>query len=347
MSNIEIELLSLHQLDVTSNKIEKITIDIKKETIIKYVETLIDEILESPNKRLYTFKQGKTEVKNSIPDIISHNDNIEEILLNNARRLLDKEVKTDLNLQKTLGVKVQRGSLMHIHFKQGENDNLLICKVEHDEIINERSFEINRGLNTKKKVYKAFLYYLGNENRNEEIYLNDKNESKYWWDDFLELNQVKTDEDNTEKSIDKIISVVTTSTRKQEFEFDRTILRNSIIGYYRNHKQFNFTDLKELVFDKYTPFNNDFPIQKIGEKLDLLTNDDSFDKQFTIVKEKIGKRKKQVIKVGPGLTLKVEEFVNNLETIFKPYSKNGDIGMIILTDEAYNYARQNVKPDNK
>ena len=33
MSNIDIKLLSLHQLDVSSNKVEKITIDVKKETI--------------------------------------------------------------------------------------------------------------------------------------------------------------------------------------------------------------------------------------------------------------------------------------------------------------------------
>lgn len=342
MSEIDIQMLSLHQLDVSSNKIEKIIIDVKKETILGYVVNLIDEILESPNKRLYKFKNGQTEIKNSLPFIIDKVDNFDDILLSNAKRLLEKEVNTDRLLQKTLGVKVQRGSLMQIHFKQGKGDNFLICKVEHDEIINEKSFELNRGLNTKKKIYKAFLYYQKNEDRNEEIYLNDKNESKYWWDDFLELEQVKTDEDNTEKSIDKIISAISSSSRKKEYEFDSTILRNSVVGYYRNNRHFNFSDLMTSVFDIYTPFNEKFPLEKVTDKLNKLKSDDSFDKQFTIVTKKIGKRKKQTIKIGPGISLKVEEFVNNLDTVFKPYSQNGENGMIILTDEAYNYVRDNV-----
>jgi len=346
MSSIDIELLSLYHLDVSSNKVEKTNINITKETIVNYVDSLIKEILDSPNRRLYKFKDGNTQIKSSIPDIIAQKEDYEKLLFHNAERLLDKEVKADAKLQKTLKVQVQRGSLMQIHFKQGENDNILICKVEHDEILNEKSFEIDRGLNTKKKVYKAFLYYLPNDNRHGEIYLNDKNESKYWWDEFLELNQIKTDEENTEKSIDKIISTIASSSRKKEFEFDMTILRNGVVGYYRNNKQFNFSDMLDNLFDDYSPFNKNFPIKRIKEKLNNLTDDSSFDKQFTIIKDKIGKRKKQTIKVGPGLFLKVEEYVNNLDSIFKPYEVQGEHGMLILTDEAYNYAKENAKKNN-
>ncbi|MGC1472955.1 MAG: hypothetical protein WA775_10210 [Psychroserpens sp.] len=346
MNNIVIELLSLYHLDVSSNKLEKTNISLKKETITNYIDSLIEEILDSPNKRLYLFKDGSTEVKNSVSKIITKAEDHDRVLLNNAKRLLEKEVKTDKKLQKTLGIKVQRGSLMQIHFKQGKSDNLLICKVEHDEILNEKSFEINRGLNTKKKVYKSFLYYLPNENRQGEIYVNDKNESKYWWDDFLELDQVKTDEYNTEESIDKIITAISSTTRKREFEFDNTILRNSVVGYYRNNKQFNFSDLIESVFENYTPIRDKYPLGRVKNKLDKLIEDDTFDNQFTIVPNKIKKRKKQTIKVGPGLVLKIEEFVNNLETVFKVYDKAGEHGMIILTDEAYNYVRGNVRKDN-
>ena len=347
MSEIDIKLLSLHHIDVSTNKVEKTDINIKKTTIANYVESLIDEILSSPNKREYLFKDGDTEVKSTIPIIIRKEDNYKEKLLTNAKRLLEKEVKTDKQLQKTLGNKVQRGSLMQIHFKQGKTDNLLICKVEHDEILNEKSFEINRGLNTKKKVFKAFLHFLPNEDRDGSIYLNDKNESKYWWYDFLELDQIKTDEENTEKSIDKIISTIASTSKKKEFEFDMTILRNSVVGYFRNNKQFNFTDLLENLFDKYQPLNKSFPIERVKEKLNNLTEDNSFDKQFTIISSKIGKRKKQTIKVGPGLSLKVEEFVNNIETIFKPYNVAGEHGMVILTDEAYQYAKENAENSNE
>jgi hypothetical protein len=332
---IEIEKISLHQLDVSSNNIEKIDIDFKKETIIKYVDVLIDEILENPNKRLFKFKNGNTEVKNSIPSIISNSVEIEKTLLNNAKRLLEKEVSADIKIQK-LGVKVQRGSLLQIHFKQGNFDNLLICKVEHDEIINEKSFEINRGLNTKKKVFKAFLYFLANEIRNEEIYLNDKNNSKYWWDDFLELEQINTDDANTEISLDKIVKIIDREKNKEELTLDGTLLRNSIVGYFKTSKGFNFTDIYDIV-NNYTPFNPKFPITDVISKLDKLKNDKSFDNQFSIVQKKVDKRIVNTIPLGKGLYLKIDRHVPNLREIIKPYKGvDGKFGITIISDQAYN-----------
>ncbi len=338
MSNIEIELLCLHQLDVSSNSIEKIVIDVEKQTIINYVDALIDEILENPNKRLYKFKDGKTEVKNSIPDIISNSKDIENTLLNNAKRLLEKEVATDKKIQK-LGVKVQRGSLLHIHFKQGDFDNILICKVEHDEIINEKSFELNRGLNTKKKVFKAFLYYLGNEIRNEEIYLNDKNNSKYWWYDFLELEQVNTDDANTEKSLDKLVKIIDKEKNKEGLALDGTLLRNSIVGYFKTNKEFNFSEVYDIV-KNYTPFNSKFPLSGIISKFDNLKNDKSFDNQFSIVQKKVDKRIVNTIPLGKGLYLKIDKHVPNLTEIIKPYEGiDGKFGITIISDQAYNFIK--------
>ncbi|WP_341221599.1 nucleoid-associated protein [Polaribacter atrinae] len=338
MSNIDIKLLSLHQLDVSSNSIEKISIDVEKETIIKYVDALIDEILENPNKRLYKFKEGKTEVKNSIPDIISNFDDIENVLLTNAKRLLEKEVATDKKIQK-LGVKVQRGSLLHIHFKQGKSDNLLICKVEHDEIINEKSFELNRGLNTKKKVFKAFLYYLGNDIRNEEIYLNDKNNSKYWWSDFLELEQVNTNDANTEKSLDKLVKIIDKEKNKEGLALDGTLLRNSIVGYFKTKKEFNFTEVYDIV-NNYQPFNPKFPLTNIISKFDKLKDDKSFDNQFSIIQKKVDKRIVNTIPLGKGLYLKIDKHVPNLTEIIKPYEGiDGKFGITIISDQAYNFIK--------
>lgn len=339
MNNIEIQLLSLHQLDVSTNSIEKIKIDVEKETIIKYVDALIDEILENPNKRLYKFKDGNTEVKNSIPNIISNSDNLETTLLNNAKRLLEKEVNTDIRMQKTLRIKLQRGSLMQIHFKQGEFDNLLICKVEHDEIINEKSFELNRGLNTKKKVFKAFLYYLGNENREEEIYLNDKNNSKYWWYDFLELEQVNTNDANTENSLDKLVKIIDKEKKKEGLALDGTLLRNSIVGYFKSNKEFNFTEVYDIV-SNYTPFNSKFPLTNIISKFDKLKDDKSFDNQFSIVQKKVDKRIVNTIPLGKGLYLKIDKHVPNLTEIIKPYEGiDGKFGITIISDQAYNFIK--------
>jgi len=336
---IEIKKLVLHHLDVANNEVERIDIDFNTETIIKYVDNLIEEILDSPNKRKYLFKDGDTQVKSSINHIVEDSNEVERIIENNAVRLLEKETAADAYISR-MGKKVLRGSLLHIHFLQNNNHRVLICKVEHDEIINEQSFELNRGLNTKKKVFKAFLIYVKAEGKNEEIYLSDKNNSKYWWYDFLELEQVKTDEENTEKSVEKLIGIVSRSSRKQEHKLDGTILRNHVIGYFRSNKHFNFSDLVSSVFQDYQPHNSDFPITKIFDKVTRLTSDDSFDKQFLIAPDKIGKKKKNSIKIAPGLVLSIEDYVKNLDVILKPYSSSGKFGMTIISDEAYNFIKE-------
>lgn len=342
--SIEIKKITLHHLDVNTNKVETVDFEIKIDIIENYVNGLITEILESPNKRSFKFKDGNTEVKSSLPKLIFNDSNIENILLNNAKRLLEKEIKADEKIKK-LGIRVQRGSLIHIHFNENGNDNVLICKIEHDEIINEKTFEINKGLNTKRKVFKAFLIYMKTPSRKEEIYLNDKNNSKYWWDDFLELEQLKTDDENTEKSLDKIVSIITSTARKDDFKLDSTILRNHVIGYYRNNKSFNFSDLYDSIFKEYNPFNADFPISKISSKINDLKKDDDFDKQFTIIPSKIGKKRKNIIKILPGLSLNIEDHVENLDKIFKPYSEAGDNGITIISDIAYKFVK-NVKRDS-
>jgi hypothetical protein len=229
--------------------------------------------------------------------------------------------------------------LLQIHFQQNEKENLLICKVEHDEIINEKSFEINRGLNTRKKVFKAFLNYLADESRNEEIYLSDKNNSKYWWDDFLELNQVNTDDENTENSLNKITRIIDKEKNKSEFGLDGSLLRNNIVGYYKSNKDFNFSDIYDIV-NNYKPLNPKFQVDTILGKFDKLRNDNSFDKQFSIVQKKVDKRIINNIPLGKGLYLKIEKHVPNLNEIIKPYhSETGEVGITIISDKAYNYVK--------
>lgn len=336
---MDIRKLTLHKIDILKNTAEKIEIDISKETIIEYVDNLVNEILESPNKRMYRFKNGETQVKSSLAKLVEQDVDIDKIILHNAERLLEKELNANEQLKsKKLGVKIQKGSLLHLHFVQDEIGKILVCKVEHDEYLNELNFDKNNGLNTKKKVFKSFLMFLDTNN----IYLNDKNNSKYWWDDFLELEQVNNDNENTEKSVHKIMAIVDQYKKSsREFQLDGTLLRNAIIGHFKSNKNFNLTELLDNVVATYTPINQNFPLKKISERVNKLANDNSFDNQFVIVQEKVNKRIVNKIRLGSGLYLSIEDFVKNLGEILKPYSdKEGNQGMTIFSEEAYNFVNQ-------
>jgi len=335
---IEIEKLTLHHVDIAGNKIESIKLDFNEENIITYVEALIDEIIINPNNRQYKFKDGKTQVKSSIYKLIRQGEDIEIDLKNNAERLLEKQRAVDEKLKsRNLKVRVKKGSLIQIHFRQNENNNVLICTVEHDEILNEKSFDINRGLNTQKKVFKAFLIYLENEKRHQEIYLYDKHNSKYWWYEFLELDHVFTDEENTSVSLEKFVKVIDRERNIEEFSFDATLIRNNVIGYYKTTKIFNFTDLFDIVTN-YESFNKKFPLDRVKEKFLKLRDNNNFDNQFEIIQSKIDKRIVTTIPLGKGLHLKIDKHVTNLSKLIKPYKdEEGQLGITILTEEAYRY----------
>jgi hypothetical protein len=339
ISEFEIIKISLHLIDVENEKIETIDVDLHQQPIVKYVKNLIEnDILTTPDKRKYTFKDGSTQVKSSIEKIINNDDDIEAILQQNAQRLLEKEIKAEKMMAK-MNRHIQRGSLLHIHFKQNERDRLLICKAEHDEILNVRTFDINRGLNIKKKVFKAFLIYLETEEFHQELYVNDKHNSKYWWEEFLELNQSHSDEVNTEKTVDKIVSIINRQRKKQENKLDSAFLKNNTLVFFRSNEHFNLTEFIDTI-KEYKPFNKDYPIDKIILGFEKLKDNNSFDNQFKIIPEKIGKNKTNSIKLGQGIYLNLENNIDNLEHILQPYNVAGAVGLTIISDEAWHFIKQ-------
>ncbi len=340
---MDIRKLTLHKIDISRNLPERINIDIQKDTIIEYINNLVSEIIENPNKRIHRFKEGNTEVKTSIRKLVADDVDIDNIILFNAKRLLEKEQKADIQLkQKNLDVNIQKGSLLHLHFIQEDISKVLICKVEYDEILNEFTFDKNSGLNTKKKVFKAFLMFTDTGN----IYLNDKNNSKYWWDDFLELEQINDDDKNTEKSLNEIDKALTPY--KVKHYADYIIVRNAMIGHYRTKDNFNFSDMLEEVFKNYHPIALDFPKDKIISKISELPSKKGFDTQFIIVKKKINKRIQNKIKLANNLYLSIDDYVEDLKNIIEPYEDNeGNKFVKIKSTEGYETLKELLKNDTR
>lgn len=195
----------LHHVDVVNNIVSPINLQLNPQNLQDYVEELLSEVIANPNRRNYSFKDGNTEVKSSLIKILKDDDNTKKIVELNARRLLEKEINAQAMMSsKNLSVKIQKGSLLHLNFEINGLKQIIICKVEHDEILDELNFEKVRGLNTKKKVFKAILIIFNDLGEVTENYVFDKNNSKYWWDEFLELQQIYSDDSNTEMSLDAI-----------------------------------------------------------------------------------------------------------------------------------------------
>jgi hypothetical protein len=337
---MDIKSIYLHHIDVENNLVKDIKLDENSINLNSYVDSLVKEILDQPNRRLYTFKDGNTEVKSSLKSMLEKAENIDEIITTNAKRLLEKETKSQERM-KRLDIEIQKGSLLHLHFNSDEINRIIICKVEHDEILSEINFDLIKGLNTKKKVFKAILLYFDNDNNITHNYVFDKNSSKYWWDDFLELIQLNTDEKNTETSLTEIDKVLTS--HRKNFYADFLIVRNALIGYYRTKKDINYSKMVDDIFTKYHPVNPDFPKDKIIKKIKELPNKKGFDTQFVITKDKINKRVQNKIKLANNLYLNIDDYVENLKNIIEPIEENGNKYVRILSTDGYEILKDLLK----
>lgn len=326
----------LHHIDVNNNNVTPISLQLNPQNLNNYIEELLNEIIANPNRRTYNFKDGNTEVKSSLQKILQNGTDIANITELNAKRLLEKEVNTQEWMRsRNMTVEIQKGSLLHLNFNINETKQIIICKVEHDEILNELNFEKVRGLNTKKKVFKAILIIFDAQGKIAENYVFDKHNSKYWWDDFLELQQQYTDGDNTEKSLNAI-DVALSASLKNKYYPDYIILKNSIVGYYRNNDDLDYFKVVNDMVQNYDPVNSNFPKSQLVEKLKGLPEKNGFDPQFSIVKKKIKKRIKTQIKLANNLYLSINDFVDNLKNIIEPFQDaQGNKYIKILSSEGY------------
>lgn len=334
---MNINFSSLHHIDIASNSIEEITLDVSQQELSKYIEELVDEIVYNTSKRNYRFKDGNTQIKSSLFEILNNSDDIQSIIEENSRRLLEKESQSQQSLaNKNLNTVIQKGSLLHLSFEHEEETfrKIILCKVEHDEILEEVDFNKIRGLNTRKKVFKAIFIVFNEDNTIHSCHVYDKYNSKYWWDGFLELTQLYTDSQNTSTSLDEIDKVL--NKLKKKFPLDHLFIRNGIIAYYRSNENLDYTDFLNLVIEPYIPYNEDFPINKLHTALLELSNTNKFDTQFSVDKKSINKRMVNKIYLGNNLSLSIDAPNDNLDRIILPSDDiNGSKGIQIITDEGY------------
>ena len=123
---------------------------------------------------------------------------------------------------------------------------------------------------------------------------------------------------------------------RNKFYADYVILRNSVIGYFKNNDNLNYSDFISNVVEGYDPVNDDFPKQALVTKLNELPSKKGFDTQFSVVKKKINKKIKHRIKLANNLFLSIDDYVDNLKNILKTWKDpQGNKYVQILSSQGY------------
>lgn len=325
---------SLHHIDHRTNALNQINLDHGSADLEKYIERLIREITASTGSRQFEFNSDTTETRTAISHFL--NSNYTEGANINSTRLLRVEIEAQRRVSH-LEINIQKGILFQAVIEDEGGQLIVISKADHNQFLDEIELTLRNGLPFEKRIFKAFLARF-NGTEFTEILVHDTTSrmAKYWWSDYLELTEKYTDEYNTERSLD-ILDKKIFSRMKSKHPADRTILRNSTIGFFRNNEEFNLETYLDTTFTNYVPVDPEFPKASYIEKIRQLPEQSKFDPRFGIVQGKIGKRQYDRIPLTTQLELIIKEPIDNLRSVIEAgKDQEGNKFIKIRTDHGYN-----------
>lgn len=336
---MEVIFSRLHHIDFETATIE--LAEMGENAVTQYINIIIKETIENTNSRNFKIKDATTQVisiVNSFIDELNTNklidaDGLNEKTLKIAQRLSEKEKESDDQISK-MDKHVKKGSLIQSLVKKDDELIYIFAKVEYMQFLDRSEANIRTGLPLEKIILKTCLIYY-NEDDIEKINIYDSSGSiaDYWRNGLLELEQASSNETNTSNSFNAIDKLLKKNI-KTDYPSDYTLIRNSLIGYYNQNKNFMYTELIDKVFRNYEPNNEDLNINSLCEKLDKLPENKNFERNFEIIPKIIRAHKKRVIFINPDIDLVLKDSTENLRGMIKGiYDQDGEYYLKIRVNQ--------------
>ena len=324
---------SLHHINHETGVAELKDIARAGENLNEYVNKLLDEIATSSRKRDFRFRSPDTEVAAAIPQMFNGNFVVETDKI--AARLLSKETDAQA-LMGHLNIEIQKGSLFQATIQLDDGtQQIIISKADHSTILDESDFRLHHGLPWNKKTFKAMAGAFENGIVDlVHVYDTNPQMTKYWWYEFLELQQIYDDAHNTKKSLDTLQSNLFDPIRQNSRQ-DYYVLRNTAINYFRTKAEFQMEDFIDAVLKDYQPYDQGLKVEKLITKARWFPEKYKFDGRFEISKDDVRKRMTQVFQLKANVELRLTQPVENLSDIVTRHRDNeGNPFVKISVDEA-------------
>lgn len=332
----------MSKIDIDEERIQAIDYKDFGTDLEEYLDGLVRLITTGSSGRKFKFNSETSEVRAQLSNA-TDTESFNKITSVTANRLMKCEIKTQKDIQR-LDKEIQKGVFVQFLVDDDEGKKFIICKADQGDFLNENTFTRTKGLPIKKKVFKAFVCNVYENGSVDEVIVYDTNAtvSKYWWDDFLELTKIYSDEDNTINAFDAIDKTVL-STIKAKHPHDYMHLSNNTIHYFRSNDKFDLLEYIENTFTKYEVVDKELDLTDIVRKIKDLPNKKraSFDEQFLIVKNKITKRFIKDIKLTEQIELRFKDEIKNLDEIVTyEEGKDGSKFVRIRSEKGYQYFKK-------
>jgi hypothetical protein len=316
MEERQLELLktSIFKIDLKENLISETPFPEIETDFYKYIRGSINEISLATGGRKFKLRSKNTEVVNTINSILINSElNFDNII---PSRLLREEIKVQGRIAR-LGKEIGEGLVILSLIEDRAVKKVVICKVEDIQYIDKIKLNLNTGYPLKRRIFRSVQFIIDASNSINNIVVHDLNSkgATYWWNDFLELDQLWDDIYNT-KTAFNIIDTKVLSKLKKESPADHTYLRNSTIRYFRKNQEFNIDKFIEECFEGYEPVAPEkVNIESIKLAVRKLPEKFSFDERFDLRPSEITAKIKYSINLTENIDLVIKDEINIESTI--------------------------------
>lgn len=339
-----VEYLKLIKIDHENNAVQEEPLN-DEGNVREYVMDIIAQITDNAGERRYKFKDDELTMKTWISDIVNNNDR-DARAMSIADRLLQKENIAQQRYHTITDI--QKGILLIAYCKMTDTEyKMVICKADYTEFIEETTGEKKNGLPTKKKIFKSFAANItlnvGTHSFGDMVTFDvNSKQSKYWYDEFLDLKALHDNSENTEKAFNYLKSKILEQVRKKS-KSDYLVLWNSTVAYMRSEGEFSMDHYADSILAAYQPIEDSLNMNELANKAKSLPTQYDFDNRFEKITSKITAKMKNEITLTNDIILVLKQNIPHIErTILAHEEEDGSKFVMIQSEAGYKYA-ENLK----
>lgn len=284
--------------------------------------------------RKYNLQRTTSEVFTLINNIYDSPDSFEENSTKMTHVLYDSELKT--TSQNNVNFNPKEGNLLILNIETLEEKFFIFTKLISKDFFDKESKTLKPGLDIEN-MQKVAIFNYTLENELNIIYVKDYTTptyAAYWWDDFLQLKELNSNQKNTSELYNRVYLKIARSL-KTISQNDYYNLKGSVLTYLRSHNTFNFDEFYDNIFKNYVPEND-----QINDKIEKLKNDISslreknfFDNHFDVDTSAIKAKQPRKYGLRNGITLSIKDYdIPYYKDFIKKYYKNNTSYAIIELD---------------
>jgi hypothetical protein len=297
-----------------------------------YLTALLDWAYDDEDMRRFHFEAPTTEVHSILLKLISgdklvdHSDAV-------ANRLLTKEKAAHDEVRHLKGV--HEGMLLQAVFDHDGATGILLAKVDLSEFLKRSNFRSEQGIDKKHRLLKFCIIEFTNQQAISAVRVGDTNAkiAQYWWENFLELTEERTDSSNT-KTVFAELDAFLAKNLKKDHPRDYPVLYNDMLRIFKRSQSFRFTKFLDGLFDNYRPESNSLDIADLKKRAKELLKKDKFDANFTILPDEIKNRFKKTFPLTPQIDLVVSGEIER-DQISALALDDGTKGVFVKSDDGF------------